>query len=308
MTEPDNLLTGEWLYHKSLGRTVINIKAWRRGFQKARNRAAGQFFDTRYGRELMISAMDARVLTMTVDCGDHVMTFSPNDYIGRKIFRKGHFERHHVSRLLSILKEKQLLREGTILLELGGNIGTQTIYFSLSGSFAHIISVEPDPRNFQLLKSNIAQNSMEDRVTSVNCAAGDHDGEIEFFQHCSNHGKSSTSRQSKTDTKIIVPVRRVDNILAEAAVTPDQIGLIWMDIEGYEPVACRSMETLMMRKVPLYLEFSPNFYGQDETAAFIRYLAGFYDDCLAFLNDKPLAMKVSALPVDQGQFDVLLFA
>ncbi|MBA8879393.1 FkbM family methyltransferase [Phyllobacterium myrsinacearum] len=286
---------------------MINIKAWRRGFQKARNRAAGHFFDTRYGRELMISAMDPRVLTMTVNCGDHVMTFSPSDYIGRKIFRKGHFERHHVSRLLSVLKDMQLLPEGTTLLELGGNIGTQTVYFSLSRSFARIISVEPDPRNFELLKSNIAQNSIEDRVTLVNCAAGDHDGEIDFFQHSSNHGKSSTNRQSKSDTRIVVPVRRVDGILDEAAVPPNQVGLIWMDIEGHEPIACRSMEVLLSRRVPLYLEFSPNFYGPDQAAAFVRYLTGFYDDCLVFHHGKPLAMKVRALPIDQGQFDVLLF-
>jgi FkbM family methyltransferase len=287
---------------------VIDIKAWRRGFQKARNRAAGHFFDTRFGRELMISAMDPRVLTMTVDCGDHVMTFSPNDYIGRKIFRKGHFERHHVNRLLTVLKDMQLLPEGTTLLELGGNIGTQTVYFSLSGSFARIISVEPDPRNFQLLKSNIAQNLIEDRVTPVNCAAGDHDGEIDFFQHASNHGKSSASRKSKSDTKIVVPVRRIDRILEEAAVSSEDVGLIWMDIEGYEPVACRSMESLLSRRVPLYLEFSPSFYGSDNAVAFVNYLAGFYEDCLVFSQDRPVAMKVSAMPIDQGQFDVLLFA
>ena len=41
----------------------------------------------------MINAIGPRVLTMTVDCGDHVMTFAPSDYIGKKIFRKGNFER-----------------------------------------------------------------------------------------------------------------------------------------------------------------------------------------------------------------------
>ena len=81
----------------------------------------------------MINAIGPRVQTMTLDCGDHVMTFAPGDYIGKKIFRKGHFERDHVDRLLAILKERQLLREGSTLLELGGNIGTQTIYFALSG-------------------------------------------------------------------------------------------------------------------------------------------------------------------------------
>ena len=239
-----------YIVSRETSRTVRMNKLWKRRYLRFRNRLAGKFFDTRYGRELLINAIGPRVQTMTVDCGDHLMTFVPGDYIGKKIFRKGHFERDHVDRLLATLKERQLLRDNCTLLELGGNIGTQTIYFALSGSFSRIVSVEPDPRNFQLLGTNIAQNELGDLVRLVNSAAGESEGEIDFFQHRSNHGKSSAFRQSAADSKIVVPVRPVSKILADTDTSLDDVGLVWMDIEGYEPHACRSMEASALSQSP----------------------------------------------------------
>ncbi len=285
---------------------MLTAKRLKRRIRKMRNRLARRFFETRYGRELLVNALPSRVLAITADCGDHVMTFSPHDYIGRKIFRKGHFERDHVDRLLAILKERGLWREGTTLLELGGNIGTQTVYFGLSKAYARIVSIEPDPRNFELLQTNVARNGLGAMVTLVNCAAGESEGEIAFFQHQDNHGKSSALRQSPSDREISVPVRPVSAILSAADMEPRSIGLVWMDIEGYEPVACRSMEALMALRVPLYMEFSPSFYGKEGSAEFVRYLAGFYTDCLVFSDDGPVALKVARMPVDQVQYDVLL--
>ncbi|EJN06220.1 FkbM family methyltransferase [Phyllobacterium sp. YR531] len=280
---------------------------WLRRFEQWRYDTIARFFDTRYGRKLLVNIIGPRVTNMTINCGDHVMTVSPRDYIGKKVFRKGNFERDHVDRLLSILQERKLLIDGSTLLEIGGNIGTQTIYFALSQSFSQIVSIEADPRNFELLKLNITQNGLKDKVLLVNCAAGDTEGEIDFFQHQNNHGKSSTTRKSNSDRKITVPVRPVEEILYDTNVSLQQIGLIWMDIEGYEPVACKSMRTLLTSNVPVYMEFSPVYYGEDQSIAFIQYLAGFYEDCLIFRDGSIEAIKVSALPFNEPQFDILLF-
>ncbi len=287
-------------------RNILASKTWKRRFRKMTDRFAQRLFDTRYGRRLLVGGIGPRVLSMTVDCGDHLMSFAPSDYIGRKVFRKGHFERDHVDRLLAVLREQGLLRKGTALLELGGNIGTQTVYFALSNAYRRIVTVEPDPRNFRLLTVNILQNGLQDRVTAVNCAAGDRHGELDFFLHRNNHGKSSAIRQSAADEKISVPVRPVPEILADAGMRIEDIGLVWMDIEGYEPVACRSMEALMARKVPLYLEFTPSLYGKEQAAAFTRHLSGYYEECMVFLDTGNVTMKVADLPTDGAQFDVLL--
>jgi FkbM family methyltransferase len=284
---------------------LLHKKSLRRRFRKMRDRWAIRFFDTRFGRGLLVGGVGPRVLTMTVDCGDHVMTVSPSDYIGRKVFRKGHFERDHVDRLLAILRERGWLRKGSVLLELGGNIGTQTVYFALSRAYRHIVTVEPDPRNFRLLSANIQQNGLEERVTLVQCAAGDREGQLDFFPHRNNHGKSSAIRSSGSDARISVPVKPVTQILIDAEINVGDVGLIWMDIEGYEPVACRSMEPLMRAKVPLYLEFTPGFYGEAQAAEFRDYLAGFYGSCLVFSDDRVASFKTRDLPISGAQFDVL---
>jgi len=282
----------------------VNTKFWQKRLRKARNAVAKRFFNTRTGRRLLIENIGPRVVSMTVDAGDHLMTFSPSDYIGRKVFRKGHFEREHVDRLIAVLRERGLMH-GRHLLEIGGNIGTQTVYFALSGAYDHIVSIEPDPRNFPLLQTNIRQNRLDQMVTLVNCAAGATAGEIDFFMNADNHGKSSAYRKSDSDQKTSVPVRPVTEILDELSIDPLDIGLVWMDIEGYEPVACASMAPLLSRRAPLYMEFTPLFYGPEQTRDFIRTLAGYYEDCLVFFEEEEQEMKVVNLPGSIEQYDVL---
>jgi FkbM family methyltransferase len=279
------------------------LKRFHRNF---RDRWVTRFLDTRHGRNLLIKAISPRTLAMTVDLGDHVMSFSPSDYIGRSIFAKGHFDRDHVDRLLDIMRERGLPTKDRVLLELGGNIGTHTVYFALTGAFSQIVTVEPDPRNFPHLLTNVAQNGFANIVTPVNCAAGETEGEIDFFLHPTNRGRSSPVRRNATDTRIVVPVRPVPAILDEAGVRAEDIGLVWMDIEGYEPVAIRSMRDLLALRVPIYTEFSPDFYASGEAAAFVGILAEFYEDCLVFFEDVRTPMKVSEIPVGKEQLDILL--
>lgn len=288
------------------------LTRWRRERRKLRNRLARRFFATRYGRELLVQCISPKVLSMTADCGDHVMTFSPHDYIGRKIYRKGQFERDHVDRLIAVLAREGLLPTEGTLLEIGANIGTQSVYFALSGHFKRVVSIEPDPRNADLLERNIVDNGLTGRILPVRCAAGESEGTIDFFQHRDNHGKSSALPASaqgiKPDrqTRITVPVRPVGDILADLAIAPQEIDLIWMDIEGYEPVAVRAMQPLLDRRTPFYLEFSPVFYGVEGTRSFAATLARAYERCILFHEDRLEPMRVSELPLDLPQFDLLL--
>lgn len=276
-------------------------------FRRLRDRLASRFFDTRYGRDLLVRNIGARTRFMTVDNGDHLITFSPADYLGRSVFVKGHFDRDHVDRLMRHLDALGLSVRGKTLLEIGGNIGTHTIYFALTGAFARIVTVEPDPRNFELLRENISQNSFDNLVVPVNCAASDEEGEIDFFLHSNNHGKSSPISRSAAEVKISVPARPVPAILADAGIPETDVGLIWMDIEGYEPIACRSMTSLFERRVPVHCEFTAEFYGAEKAAEFVAFLAGYYEKCIVFFNDDSMErMKVIDIPLNREQFDILL--
>jgi FkbM family methyltransferase len=279
----------------------------RRKLRKWRDDLALRFFDTRYGRDLLIKAIGPRTRFMTVDCGDHLLTFSPEDYLGRSVFVKNHFDRDHVGRLMSKLTELGIDVAGKTLLEIGANIGTHTIYFGLTRTFSRILAIEPDPRNFELLEENVRQNSFDDLVIRLACAASDEDGTIEFFLHPDNHGKSSPNPRHARDRKILVPALPVPTILEHADIAEADIGLVWMDIEGYEPVACRSMQSLFARRVPIHMEFTGAFYGTETAAEFVAFLARYYDNCMVFYNDdSEERRKVAEIPLDREQFDILL--
>jgi FkbM family methyltransferase len=278
-----------------------------RRLNRWRDRFALKFFDTRYGRDLLIKTIGPRVRFMTVDCGDHLMTFSPEDYLGRSVFVKNHFDRDHVGRLMGKLAELGISVHGKTLLEIGANIGTHTVYFGLTGAFARIVSVEPDPRNLDMLEENVVQNGFDDLVVRMPYAASETEGAIDFFLHPNNHGKSSPTPGHADDRRITVPALPVPKILERAGVDEADIGLIWMDIEGYEPVACRSMQSLFERRVPVHMEFTADFYGRENAAEFVALLARHYDHCFVFYNDDSQERRaVTDIPLDREQFDILL--
>ncbi len=146
----------------------------------------------------------------------------------------------------------------------------------------------------------------------MRCAAGESEGTIDFFQHRDNHGKSSALPASaqgiKPDrqTRITVPVRPVGAILADLAIAPQEIDLIWMDIEGYERWPCAPCSRCSTDAPPFYLEFSPVFYGVEGTRSFAATLARAYERCILFHEDRLEPMRVSELPLDLPQFDLLL--
>ena len=279
----------------------------RRRLRKWRDRLALRFFDTRYGRDLLIKAIGKRTRFMTVDCGDHLMTFSPEDYLGRSVFVKNHFDRDHVGRLMDKLAASGISVEGKTLLEIGANIGTHTIYFALTGVFGRIVAVEPDPRNLELLEENVIQNGFGDLVTRMPMAVTDHEGTIEFFQHPDNHGKSSPTPGHADDRKILVRALPVPKILENANVAEADVGLVWMDIEGHEPVAARSLQSLFERRIPVHMEFTADFYGREKAAEFVAFLARYYENCMIFFNDdSEERRRVADIPLDREQFDILL--
>jgi hypothetical protein len=59
--------------------------------------------------------------------------------------------------------------------------------------------------------------------------------------------------------------------------------------------------------VPVHAEFTSEFYGREKAAAYVAFLAEFYEDCIIFFGDEPaIAMKVRDIPLDREQFDLLL--
>ncbi|RAZ84198.1 FkbM family methyltransferase [Mesorhizobium hawassense] len=244
-------------------------------------------------------ALQDDVILVTKQFDDHILTFSPRETIGKDLFRKGHYQRDLANRVLDLVG----VPKGKVLLELGANIGTHTVYLMRSGKFDQAVSVEPDPRNLKLLKHNLSLNELSSAVTVFECAAGDDEGSIDLYFGDKNFGASSVIKPNGSSRSVRVPLRRVDGILAEAKVSAEDVGLVWMDIEGAEPEALKSMAELVRLRVPILMEYGPWRYGPVKTAEMAEYLSSHYRRCIVFSGKSETEMDIRDV-LDQR--DILL--
>lgn len=283
------------------------LKSVERWFRHDARRKLSKVFHTPSGRKFLARYLPDYVTQVCIDCGDHRLMVSPHEMVGRGVIRNGEFARDMVDRVLSLLGERGLFAGRDVALDIGANIGTQTVYFALSGHFTRIVSIEPAPGNLELLETNVRLNRFGDRVTIVACAVGEVETTMALHLDRLNHGGNSLVNTRPGQTTVPVAVRRVDSLLDEHDIDPSRIALVWMDIEGYEPQACRSMESLLARQVPLMTEFQSSFMGAEASRGFIDYLGRFYRHCVVFsLEDGEQALPVEQIPIRPGILDILL--
>lgn len=265
-----------------------------------------RLFSSRRGRKLVLDALDSKVTAITLDGGDHIITFAPHELVGRHVYTKGHFDRDRVEELVSILDERHLIPAGgATIVEVGANIGTQTVYFCKTGKVRRLLAIEPDPRNLKMLARNIEDNDLSNVVSVAPVAISDEEGVAMLHRSSGNHGVSSFFPTGHDLEPVTVSTRPLGPLLSEHAIAETDVSLVWMDIEGAEPIACRSMTPLLSRRVPLMIEFSPAIYGEQGSRDFIAFLASYYERCIQFMREERTEMRVGDMPPAGKQCDYL---
>ena len=142
------------------------------------------------------------------------------------------------------LKERDLpqkilkyVTEFDLCINAGAHAGVYTKQYA--SVFNRVIAAEPEPTNFQCLTRNVP----EANVAKLNCALG------EFTHWCSmvppengveNSGGYSVGEGSST------PVLRIDDLVGNSTV-----GLIHLDVEGYELEVLRGAVDLLTYQDPI---------------------------------------------------------
>ena len=197
---------------------------------------------------------------------EHFVVSTADKVIGREVFLHGEFDFEKLQTALAILG-----REGhpapTHLIDVGANIGTITIPALKRGLIQTATAIEPHPHNLRLLRTNIALNGLEDRVTVLAQAVGDRSGvTLHLHESATNSGNHSIGAEG-----IPVSSSKLDDLDLPAAHS-----LLWMDIEGYEGHALRGAERLLSSGTPVVCEFNPPFLEQSEgMTAFVQSLQGY---------------------------------
>jgi FkbM family methyltransferase len=145
-------------------------------------------------------------------------------------------------------------QKGDIVVDAGAFVGRYTLMASkLVGETGRVLSFEPDPRAYQVLKRNIVINKATN-VRIFNLALSSCDGQCEFS--INEPGLSSIEKQ--TGQKTIIPCRTLDSIMAEEKVT--RVDWVKVDVEGSEEEVLKGMTRLLEtnRKVKCIFELHHN--------------------------------------------------
>jgi len=210
---------------------------------------------------------------------DHLIAFDPRGgQISRHLMEKGDWHRDDFRRVLEQLHGANRETRGRVFLDIGANIGTQTIYALAQNDFDRAVSIEPMPPNQDVLDLNVTLNRLQDRVAVVRRAAGKVAGTALLAISPSGTGEHSLHARFVAERAHSIPVdvEPIDSILARLAVPPAQIGLMWIDVEGFEPEVIAGAESLIQASAPIFMEFNSDVYGEAQTKALLEHLSGHY--------------------------------
>lgn len=154
------------------------------------------------------------------------------------------------------------IKAGMVVADIGANIGYYTLIEALAvGDTGHVYAFEPDPRNIQLLRDNIALNNMDNRVTIYEQAVSNKK-ETKSFQLGERSNVSSF-----VDRPDVVGAVEVDCIALHEFEHIEEVDMLRMDAEGYE---CKIIEGVMpylrSNKKPfkIMLEVHPKEYNDTD--------------------------------------------
>lgn len=165
----------------------------------------------------------------------------------------------HRFRLMGDLQKRiyeRLLVPGMNVVDVGANQGLYTLLFSrLVGPAGHVYSLEPDATLFAALEENCRHNRAAN-VSCYNYALGASAETKTLFHSRVNSGDNRLAASGKPDWfyKVVVQVRRADDVLARA-----RVDFIKIDVQGWEFEVLKGMTELWRRNldISLYFEFWP---------------------------------------------------
>jgi FkbM family methyltransferase len=192
-----------------------------------------------YGKWRLVRGLDRIVsrkpAKRIITTGDIILELDPSDFIQRAIYLTGEYEPQICDELRARLKP------GSIFLDIGANIGYLSLYAArLVGPKGKVISFEPNPSAYSMLRRNLSLNKFEN-VTTFQLGLSNGPGEASLYLTQGNSG--SASLRSGSGEAITINLEAYDYLAREAGwPAPD---VVKIDVEGAEVRVLQGMEDLL---------------------------------------------------------------
>jgi FkbM family methyltransferase len=176
------------------------------------------------------------------------MDLIPGDGVSDSIAFTGLYEPHLTRRLV------ELGRQGGRLIDIGANIGYFSLLWCACNPQNECIAFEASPRNVDLLRRNISQSGLEERIIVMPLAAGASKGRIQFDVGPADQTGWGGMTLKKTDRSIEVEVVRVDEVVG----SDKPVQALKVDIEGADTWALIGCERLLKANVIRQIWYEQN--------------------------------------------------
>jgi FkbM family methyltransferase len=164
------------------------------------------------------------------------------------------------------------IKPGDVILEAGANIGYYTLLEAkiLNGK-GKIFAVEPEPKNFTLMKKNIALNGYDKMVEAYQIAFGEKEGRLPFYIAKESNLHSFIKPKKDGYRKKFIKTATIDSFIKSKK---EKINFIRMDIEGYECKVIKKMGSFLKQSGPLklFIELHPHLVKTEEMISLLKKL------------------------------------
>ena len=178
-----------------------------------------------------------------------------------------------------IIAQTREIGIGSIMLDLGANIGRTSIPRVVLGDVRCVYAAEPDPDNYRCLTQNVWSNSLRGLVMPDNVAVGAGPGTLRFerSRFIGSHRVVGEGMVPKEGTEIIeVPAVAVDTWIEQQAIDVNEICFIKLDVQGWElPALQGARDVLGAKHIAWQVEIDPPQARRSgfDPAEFVRLLA-----------------------------------
>lgn len=200
----------------------------------------GSYANSKYGNAL-VAALLRGLLPNPIRMGNCLIHWDRCHHAILVFIRNGGMVEPETLRLI-----RSLSQPNTVFADVGASIGWHSLTAAIHGALVY--AFEPHPHLYRTLSRNIAANNLENRITPIRKAVGDHNGRDLFHLHPTNAGSSGFFSSG--------PPIEVETVTLDSAVP--HADLVKLDVEGAEVRVLAGMHELVKRSRPtLICELSP---------------------------------------------------
>lgn len=151
------------------------------------------------------------------------------------------------------------------IIDCGSNIGTTTLFYKWMFPKAEILALEPSFNNAEYLRKNVNSNGITDGITIMEVAAGNSEGEIDFWENEAKPGGSTAikgvyeSKPKNAFVKKKVKLIKLSNFIKKP------VDLLKLDVEGSEGLIFRDLASSgKLREIKnIIFEYHQNVKNKD---------------------------------------------